>query len=73
MFDADDVVHAGTEFAQPIPDALEGRTHFLFERDAALVGGNGTPTWPATKIQQPACVSMRSASLSSERLGSAGV
>src|SRR5215831_15875710 len=33
-------------------------------------GGNGTPTWPETKIQQPARVSMRSASL---KLGAIGL
>jgi hypothetical protein len=34
-----------------------------------LSGGNGTPTWPATKIQQPAYVSMRSASLKLGEIG----
>jgi hypothetical protein len=28
-----------------------------------LSGDNGTPTWPAMKIQEPAVVSMRNASL----------
>jgi hypothetical protein len=28
-----------------------------------LPGGNGTPTWPEMKIQEPARVSMRNASL----------
>ena len=37
-FDANDMVHAGAEFAERIPDALEGLTHLLFERNAALVG-----------------------------------
>src|ERR1700733_13712414 len=36
-FDADDMVHTGAEFAERISDALEGRTHLLFERDAAFV------------------------------------
>jgi hypothetical protein len=36
--DADDMVHAASEFAERIPDAFKGRTHLLFERDAALVG-----------------------------------
>src|SRR5215469_6083045 len=35
-----------------------------------LSGDNGTPLWPETKIQQPACVSMRSASL---KLGAIGL
>src|SRR6516165_9067392 len=35
-----------------------------------LSGGSGTPIWPETKIQQPACVSMRSASL---KLGAIGL
>src|SRR5215469_13662708 len=35
-----------------------------------LSGDNGTPIWPETKIQQPACVSMRSASL---KLGAIGL
>jgi hypothetical protein len=55
------MVHAGAQFAERLPDALEGRTH---------LGGKGTPTWPEMKIQQPACVSMRSASL---KLGAIGL
>src|SRR6516165_7377416 len=35
--DADDMVHAGAEFAERIADALECRAHLLFECDAAFV------------------------------------
>src|SRR5215467_4985525 len=34
-----------------------------------LSGGNGTPTWPEMKIQEPARVSMRSASLKVGAIG----
>jgi hypothetical protein len=34
-----------------------------------LSGGNGTPTWPEMKIQEPARVSMRNASLKVGAIG----
>ena len=34
-----------------------------------LLGDNGTPTWPAMKIQEPAVVSMRNASLKVGEIG----
>src|SRR6516162_5216020 len=34
-----------------------------------LLGGNGTPTWPEMKIQEPAHVSMRNASLEVDAIG----
>jgi len=54
--------HAGAEFAERISDRLEGCRTCCSKVALTVSGGDGTPTWPATTIQQPAYVSMRSAS-----------
>jgi hypothetical protein len=63
------MIHAGAEFAKRIADRSKVVRTSCSNVTLPLSGGNGTPTWPEMKIQEPVGVSMRNASLKVGEIG----